>query len=862
MQIQNEINNPFGKFNTSNEKFNNYFNVKKINSEISKDTFEKTNDNSSVEKQPSETPKTIKEPVNTTPSKTEAIKNKWLTRENLIIGGAGLALSSVIAAFAIIKGRGVQKALTTAQEQLTENRRIANELREQINRLTELPTELSKAREIAIERYQKMINGATLNYDPTKAPLNNIKDIKNSLKYAKKIFQFSDIKPLQSIQVNTSDIINPQQLKKALADNGVLEITLPKTSAVKPVISPNAFINEKTVKNLGQTVDSDILLNYGRRTNWSEQKIARDIMQNFYDGHGNTLDGVKLAIKKLPNGEFSIKISGEATYDFKNLQFLGSGTKETNPFNAGGFGEGTKVLVANMLGKGDTKVVKFSCANWTFTFNSADGVVRRTLEKVQTPINGNAIEFTTSNKKLIDSIIDSTNYFRHSKNPDFQGLHFDSPNFAFRFMDGEAKGNIYLTQRFEFGKTGAWDGNVDNLDIIFKRKPDPVKYKKLIGKPFAIDRDRMTLSNSDIKDLTRYFTDEMTDEQIVQTFLTTKPMWQKLATEKEKTALSSFLEGLIHTMNSRKIKIDFGEEKFVSKGYCNDVVIYTLKNYGYKFCPETFCFTGMPEATDIFHLLSVHKALTPTAEEIKKLKMLEEGIKIIKSDIDIALTKYLKNLVFKFNPDLKAKDYYGSTITRYKDIDEIKTVIYKYTKNTDIENLSDSEFTKLKDEISQIITRILKNNPDDKTIEIILNIPSYNMDSFDKITQGYINTYKNLKLIKAEDVIKPRYIFDRNAEIAKDTLGEALISGDEYLGHWVDREYLKTADYNTILATWLHEICHKSGGDGTPEFTYTLTDMLRVLLNTSTKGSNQNSRVKLAALEEIYNNLVKSGSAA
>ena len=73
-----------------------------------------------------------------------------------------------------------------------------------------------------------------------------------------------------------------------------------------------------------------------------------------------------------------------------------------------------------------------------------------------------------------------------------------------------------------------------------------------------------------------------------------------------------------------------------------------------------------------------------------------------------------------------------------------------------------------------------------------------------------------------------------------------------YQGHWVDREYLNNANFNEILATWLHEVCHKSGGDGTSEFTYALTDMIRVLLNTE---SGAISRAKLNTLEELYNGL-------
>ena len=156
---------------------------------------------------------------------------------------------------------------------------------------------------------------------------------------------------------------------------------------------------------------------------------------NSTGGHiSRTSDCVKVFVEKLPNGEHKIRISGLGTFDHENLQYLGSGDKVQDLFNAGGFGEGSKIVVANLLGKGDAKSVKFACSDWELVYDSAKGIMRRTVKKASTPISGNNIEFTTSNKKLVDSIIDSVNYFEHSGNPDFQGLTYDSKSFAFKYF--------------------------------------------------------------------------------------------------------------------------------------------------------------------------------------------------------------------------------------------------------------------------------------------------------------------------------------------------------------------------------------------------------------------------------------------
>lgn len=859
MELHSDFNKSFPKINVQTPTNYNNFNNISINNGPQKDTFKKN----FAEKQGTQNPNATAK----IPSTYENIKSKWFTKENLIIGGAGLALSGTIATIAIIRGKNAQKALNGVKEQLSNNQKIVNELnqqltnsqkhtselQEQINKLTELPNDLLEAKNTAIMNYQKQFSDPKLNYDPVNVAFE--RDSSSMPKWYSKIFNFNEIKPLTASD-DTHDIIKTSSLKKILDNQGELEINLSKTNRVKPELSTTASINENT-KYLGKKTSTNITLQYGRNTNWSEQKIARDILQNFYDGHGHTLDGVNIIVKKMPSGEFNIKISGDATYEHKNLTLLGAGEKNQDSYNAGGFGEGTKILVANLLGQGHTKSVKYSCSNWNLTFDSQGDEIYSLLEKAQTPMNGNSIEFTTSSKKIAESVIDAINYFEHSKNPDFQNLHYNSPNFAFKFLDKNEKGNIYLQQRYEYNDDGKWDDNVDNLRIIFKRKPDPKKYEELIREAFTSNRDRIKLGYKEVYNLTRYFANEMSDEELAQTLITTKPMWRKLTSyrDQKNNALYNFIKGIIDTMYEKNIAINFGDEKLAAYDFsCNDIVRDALTNYNYQICPEIFSKIGMPEATKAFNNLSHHFALNPTSKEIKKFKILEEGIKIIKSEIDVAFEKHTENPVFKFVSNLTAKEF-TNKIYSLNTIPEIEKIISKYGNTSyDINNLSNSKFASLKGEVEEEMKKILKNNPNEDTLKTFYEL-CYQENFFDGLTKEYLTTYKTLKLISPEDVSKPRYIFDRHSEIASDTLGEALVSNGKYHGHWVDREYLKNADFNRILGTWLHEICHKSGGDGSSSFTYTLTDMIRVLLNTFTKSTNKNNKIKLAALEEIYNKL-------
>ena len=54
--------------------------------------------------------------------------------------------------------------------------------------------------------------------------------------------------------------------------------------------------DDSTVKPQPRTLTT-VSASYADSLLWDDDKIARDLMQNFYDGHGQTLDGVKLDVQ-------------------------------------------------------------------------------------------------------------------------------------------------------------------------------------------------------------------------------------------------------------------------------------------------------------------------------------------------------------------------------------------------------------------------------------------------------------------------------------------------------------------------------------------------------------------------------------
>ena len=761
-----------------------------------------------------------------------------------------------------------QEEIREALENLTKSKKIAQglsqELQEEQAKLKKLleefistPAGSIKRKEEFIQEYTELFETRPFQYTTEgitrklETPLGHI---------GAKLRGVGEIEPLKALP-NFIEQTDTTDLSKLFRETGTLDFTVPRYARVNPTISDKAYIGSKRISNLGQPTNTDFKLAYGQRVDWSEEKIARDIMQNFYDGHGNTLDGVRIFMEKTPTGSTRIKISGEALFDYENLQYLGSGKKIENPYNAGGFGEGSKILVANMIGKGDTQAVKFGCADWELVFDSADGIMRRTLTKTETPLEGNFIEFETTNEKLVNSVINSINYFRHSTNPDFADLAYDSRDFGFRFMP-KGKGNIYLTQRFEFDGNGGWDGSVNGINLVFNRKPDPKKFKEITGEALFADRDRTFLTNKDIENFTRYFAHDMSDDDLLRTAISSRPLWEDIEFEKTESQVSAFLKGIFAELKARKLAIDFGEERIAYIEHENDTVRNKLRKYGYRLLPKYFKDLGVNSGSNTFKNLSQHVALEANPVEMKKMQILEEAVRVIKEDLDASLATMLQKPLIEIDPK-KVSNKYGikELLDLFQDAPEFQNLGYKhlsyYNKTEFIERLSDEAkediIVKLNKLMNERFIALASAENKNEVTGLIGKLEHYGIScALSDKTQEYLRTIKNLRLIEDSDITKPRYIFDRWSEISTNTAGEAIIKGRQYKGHWVDRTYLRDAYFNEALATWIHEICHKSGGDGSAEFTYALTDILGAMVK---PNQNSTSKIKLAALEEMYEKL-------
>ena len=527
-----------------------------------------------------------------------------------------------------------------------------------------------------------------------------------------------------------------------------------------------------------------------------------------------------------------------------------------------------------MIREGKTDNVRFRCADWSADFHAENNVLVRELNKTNQILNGNAIEFETKDKGLANALLKAMNYFNHSKNADYKGLSYASDEFGFSILKNNEFGNVYLTQRFEFGGNGNWEKSLDGINLIFKRKPDAKELKALTGYDFAINRDRTSLGLDDIKYLTHYFANrKMSDDDLIRSIVSTKHMWKNL---KDDSATLSFLKGLLKEAENRKIAVDLGGAKYAYVfEYTPDTVKKYLTEKGYTLLPEEFSAIKIPSAYDIWKAMSAHNALIPTDIEAKKIALLDDAVKLITQNIDITLTKYLTNPPKKIIAD-ETKLYFLKLLLQELSIssEEVAKVIdvkLRKLMRSGMETTPDI-MQQLLPKVNQLIANKIKeigNNPRGvnraEVEQLIEKLSSYSWH-LDIAAKNYIKSLKNLTLIEPDDVTRPKYIFDRTKELDQDTLGEAIIDrkpgsgyGEEirkYLGHWVDRGYFKDAKFNEILATWLHEIYHKSGGDGSAEFTYALTNLIEVLL---AANPSKKCAAKLTAINQLYDELLEQG---
>lgn len=508
-------------------------------------------------------------------------------------------------------------------------------------------------------------------------------------------------------------------------------------------ISHSPSVNFKPVENQLTNISES----YAQSVQWNNDKISRDILQNFYDGHGQTLDGVKFHFEPTRNKKYKVRIEGKSTFTPDKAIYIGESSKRNDAKAAGNYGEGLKMATLKLLKDGGADSVKIASDNWKVTYKLADGnlsdkkVLAYSLEKVDN-FNGNYIEFETSDKTLLDSLRTTINRFYNSGNTHFKCPDFENDLVGIKMLPKNEKGGLYIAgQRIEVD--GKYDG-LYGVTVFIKEKP-PISY-------MDISRDRTSLNSSDFSRLGSWLATEnrMSNDDAVNFIRALEPYWEK----KEYvllTPVDNMLDSFIRSFNtgtySSDLHIKF-PEKYVAYSPATNELVNDLRSNGYKICKKEFSNLGMQTISGLIGDARAHEVVLPNDVEKKKILIIKEALK-------------------KLTPSLKENE-----ITD----DEINTKIFMFNRFS-----------------------------------------------------------------------------DKDKKMYSDSVGEAIIDNAVSKGFWLDRNYLKTADFSDVLETALHELSHKVGGDESSDFSYQLTNVNKSVINQIV--NNVKTRNEMQAMNTLWDSL-------
>ena len=162
---------------------------------------------------------------------------------------------------------------------------------------------------------------------------------------------------------------------------------------------------------------------------WNFEKASRDILQNFFDANGQTLDGIKIE-KREDGDKFIIEISGSQQYDWRELIHIGASSKSDSETSAGGFGEGAKILSLVLLRDYGVQELKFSSGDWNIEYyldeipeksyhKKTQGLYVKKSNRQKQDGNSLKIVFPIDQKERGDDLEKAKELFYSSENEDF-----------------------------------------------------------------------------------------------------------------------------------------------------------------------------------------------------------------------------------------------------------------------------------------------------------------------------------------------------------------------------------------------------------------------------------------------------------
>ncbi len=378
---------------------------------------------------------------------------------------------------------------------------------------------------------------------------------------------------------------------------------------------------------------TNISESYADSLQWNNDKIARDLMQNFYDGHGQTLGGISFNVMPKENGKYTVKIEGKATFSPDKAILLGESSKRYDDKTAGNYGEGLKMVVLKLLKEKGAENVDIASANWNVNWQLQDsGLGKRVLAYKLDEVpefDGNYIQFDTDNVGFIKAIINSFDRFYHYNNPAFKCPDFENDMLAMKLIDEKADGKFFINgQAFEVD--GSYDG-MKSMNIAIKKKP-PLKYNgEFIFDP---SRDRTSLTRDNLEALGSWVIskENMSKDDAVKLIHSLQEYWDVCTMNNNHNTIgTSFVYGLFKGAYDRlDLNIQFPSDMYVADSWrVSDELRRMYENAGYKICCSLLQNLGMRSIEELVKETRKHTPVEPTKSEKNKILILKQAINLL-----------------------------------------------------------------------------------------------------------------------------------------------------------------------------------------------------------------------------------------
>jgi hypothetical protein len=424
---------------------------------------------------------------------------------------------------------------------------------------------------------------------------------------------------------------------------GTIEITVPGT-APAPAISQNSLVDSR---RLGR---NETALNESYGVAWTTKKIVRDIFQNFYDGQGGSLDGVRITIERTQAGmPFIVTIHGAGEFPHDLLVNIGATTKASDSKSAGHFGEGGKLIPLQLLRGGSAHRCSYTSRNWQLDFEIAANEGGRsklfyTLSETA-DTSGNSLRIESSDPAFIAELCGGMDLFYYSQHPDFANVHLENKRGGISLLPPGKKGNLYICgQRFEVdsdeGSTPstAWESSLAECTIWSHRKLSSTGRDRIA---FPIER----VTTEIVKPILR----ESSSRDLVKMLFDLRDYWKVTTTDDDAGPL--LLSALIEEIRQRNVLTSFPPEYQAVPPSAEPSVLRQAAKEGKVPCRAIFGELGM-NRRHYAELLEHIDLVRITREEGLRLALLQEGCSVLLDSI------IHKDVLYTAHPALTRIDPY------------------------------------------------------------------------------------------------------------------------------------------------------------------------------------------------------------